>query len=80
MFRLYESWRATTHYIRIHRTGCAWCQDGTAAHPDTGGTSGRWIPRSGHPPIDAYRNAVAVATHLGAQVVESCETCQPERD
>ena len=80
MFRLYENWRASAHYVRIHRTSCPWCQDGKAAHPDWGGTNGRWIPRSDHPPIDSYEKAVAVATELGAQVVESCEKCRPKPD
>ena len=78
MFRLHESWIGKTRFVRIHRSGCPRCLDGTATPPDSGEADPLWIPRSDYAPIESYEQALAVATERGAQVVENCDVCRPK--
>jgi len=71
-FYIYENWTAENK-ARIHRAGCAFCNNGQGIHPQKEeGRNGMW-----HGPYATYAEARRAAGRLQGRALSNCRKCQP---
>lgn len=60
---VYENWRAQGHKAVVHRSTCAFCNDGAGLSGGTRSDNGRWLGA-----FEAEEDAKAAATGTGGVV------------